>query len=165
MPADENWTGLAVNHHETPDRSFAQHSYMLSVYLYSTEKKDIETQPGFEPGSSECRCMIPSSLGVTAQSRTQVFHSGFVWQLWRTKSGTGSITVHNSERNTQILLKKKVYKCNRKLQFGHRTFSYSHIVLYVVCSSKLFLCGMTSFLTCPLPGSGCHSSLWLSQSH
>ena len=60
---------------------------------------------------------------------------------------------------------KKVYKCNRKLQFGHRTFSYSHIVLYVVCSSKLFLCGMTSFLTCPLPGSGCHSSLWLSQSH
>ena len=103
-------------------------------------------------------------LGVTAQSRTQVFHSGFVWQLWRTKSGTGSITVH-SERNTQILLKKKVYKCSRKLQFGHRTFSYSHIVLYVVCSSKLFLCGMTSFLTCPLPGSGCHSSLWLSQSH
>ena len=64
VPADENWTGLAVNHHETPDRSFAQHSYMLSVYLYSTEKKDIETQPGFEPGSSECRCMIPSSLGL-----------------------------------------------------------------------------------------------------
>ena len=80
----------------------------------------------------------------------------FVWQLWRAKSRMESITVH-SERNTQILFKKELYKCNRKPQFGYRTFSYSHTVLYVVCISKLFLCGMISFLTCPLP------RLWVPQ--